>query len=107
MDGRADLLFTAPGAPAVVPLAILVVAPGFWGHLAFNVTVHAPPTTLLEKLTPYLVGAAVALGAVGLVVLLRARRRRRPPLPIPSLGLPEESDPAGGPDARETTRRRP
>jgi hypothetical protein len=105
-EGQAALLFTAPGAPAVVPVAILVVAPGYWGHLALNVTVRAPPPSLLGTIAPYVVGAAVALAAVGLVLLVRARRRRRPPLPIPSLGLPEESAPPD-PDPPGATRRPP
>ena len=105
--GVATLVFTAPPTPSVVPIILLVVAPGYWGHASVNVTIRASPTPLLTVLEPYLVGAAIALAGVGIVMGLRARRRRRPPLPIPKLGLPGDEDASSSVSESTATRTPP
>ncbi|HZY91640.1 MAG TPA: Ig-like domain-containing protein [Thermoplasmata archaeon] len=96
--GRATLVFTAPTNAEVVPLTVFVGAPGYWGHRNVNVTVRALPPTLFAILEPYVVGAGLALLAVGIAWAIRSRRRKLPPLPIPKLGLPVDEGALPGED---------
>lgn len=105
-SGKVTLVFSAPSSPSVVPLVVLVVAPGYWGHLSVNVTVVSPPPTLLSILTPYIVGAGVALAGVGAILLVLWQRRRSPRQPIPRLGLDVEES-TGGSVAEPVSRTRP
>ena len=90
--GRATIVFNAPSSPSVVGLTVLVVAPGYWGQLRFNVTVWAEPPSLLLVVAPYLVGAGIALAAVGAILWARSRGKRRPPVPPLRLPAPPEEE---------------
>ncbi len=100
MAGRGEFLFEASTVPGAVNVSILVVEPGYWGHLEVAVRVSLPPPSLWQLAAPYLELAALGAAALGAVLYVRWRRRKRPRIPIPALALPTE--PAASPPVTRT-----
>ena len=105
-DGSLALAFRAGGAPAIVAIHAVVVAPGVWGGLTVKVQVVRPAPSLLTQAEPYaVVGVAALLGGI---VYATVRRRRIAAVPeLTFLSDARDPEPPSGPGDPPAPNRRP